>query len=286
MNVTQSAVSRQIATLEAYLRVRLFDRDHRGVVLTAEGEAYQRDILPAFALISSATQQIIGRQRIEPLRLRVYTSFAARWLIPRLPKFYSLYPAIEVRLDNVVAPVDFSRDDVDLAIQLGGGAWRGIEAELLFPDVIQPVCSPQLLQDTPVGSLEALKNHRLLHSRYRRTDWHDWLSAVGRLDLLADGMVFPSSVLTYQAALEGFGIAIGQIRLLEHDLASGALVTLFDRPVERDLAYYACWPANRPTTAKLRSFLGWVRREVAEQGKLLPPNTAKCAGGRDPVPAV
>lgn len=148
-------------------------------------------------------------RKADPLKIRVYTTFAAKWLIPRLPSFYVTYPNIRLNISNVVAPIDFQKDKVDLAIQFGTGNWPGVETELLFTDVIQPVCSPKLLKHARLVELDDLRKVQLLHSHYRRADWPDWLMAVKRPDLLTDaGVNFPSSVLTYQAALEGVGVAV------------------------------------------------------------------------------
>jgi LysR family transcriptional regulator, glycine cleavage system transcriptional activator len=116
LGVTQSAVSRQVAVLEAYVRQRLFIRGRHGIALTPAGEAYRKDIAPAFARVAAATEKLRQAGQTEPLRLRCYNTFAVKWLIPRLPRFQADHPAIEVRLSNAVAEVDFARDEVDLAI--------------------------------------------------------------------------------------------------------------------------------------------------------------------------
>lgn len=267
LRVTQPAVSRQIRTLENFLGLRLFERDHHGIRLTAEGEELQRQIAPAFRIIETAAQRMAARDKSEPLKLRVYTTFAAKWLIERLPSFYAAYPKIQLSISNAVALVDFERDPVDLAIQFGNGRWPGIESELLFRDLLQPVCSPALRRKAGLQTIDDLGKVPMLHSRYRRTDWTDWLMAFDRIDLLGDnGISFPSSVLTYQAATEGVGVAMGQLHLLRNELRAGALVTLFDKPFERALAHYVVWPKNRPLPRKARSFLTWLRGRMTEFG--------------------
>lgn len=263
LKVTQPAVSRQIRTLEEHLGVRLFKRDKSGVQLTPVGERFQRKISPALQMIATAATNLTETRRDEPLRVRTYTTFASKWLIQRLPSFYVTYPNIKLNISNVVTPVDFERDQVDLAIQFGDGRWPGVEAELLFPDLIQPVCSPKLLRVTKLLELDDLKKVQMLHSHYRRTDWHDWLVAVRRPDLISDSEIsFSSSILTYQAAIEGVGVAIGQIHLLRNEIGSGSLVPLFDAPFERKLAHFVVWPKNRPVNKKMRSFLSWLRKQL------------------------
>lgn len=263
LNVTQSAVSRQISTLEAYLGQRLFSRERHGVALTAVGDAYRQEVAPAFAMIAAATAKLLNAGRAQPLFLRLYPTFAVKWLIPRLVLFNAEEPQIDVRLNTSVAPVDFGRETVDLAIQLASPDSIEDEHRLLFTDVIQPVCSPALLKGRhPLKTIDDLRHHRLLHSHYRRSDWSDWLAAMGRSELDSRGMEFPSSMLTYQAAAEGLGVAMGQVQLLGQDIASQALVPLF-QPLARELAYYAIWPKGKEPNLKARKFLRWLERQVA-----------------------
>jgi LysR family glycine cleavage system transcriptional activator len=265
LRVTQPAISRQITTLEGFLGIRLFERDKHGLRLTSEGEEFQRQIAPAFRMIANATAGVMATGKAEPLKVRVYTTFAAKWLITRLPSFYVAYPNIRLNISNTVAPIDFEKDKVDLAVQFGAGKWPGVEAELLFKDVIQPVCSPGLLKRARLAELDDLRKVQLLHSHYRRADWPDWLMAVKRPDLLTDaGVSFPSSVLTYQAAVEGVGVAVGQLFLLRKEIADGTLVPLFNAPFERPLAHYVAWPRNRPLGRKARSFVHWLQAKIED----------------------
>ena len=261
LGVTQSAVNRQIAVLEGYFGRPLFRRLPQGLALTPDGEAYRAEIAPAFARIAAATARLRQGERAQKLRLRVYATFAVKWLLPRLPRFQAAHPGIDLQLSTAVAPVDFARDDVDLAIQFGSGAWPGLASRPLLPDLIQPVCSPLL--PAPPREPAELAQHRLLHSHYRRDDWPDWLASIGRPDLLQPGMEFPSSVLTLQAAAEGLGIAIGQTTLLGEDIRQRRLVPLFGHPLRRPLGHHLVWPHTRPPGAKGRALLAWLRQETS-----------------------
>ncbi|MFC0242228.1 LysR substrate-binding domain-containing protein [Rhodopseudomonas telluris] len=265
LRVTQPAISRQVRTLEEFVGVRLFERDKQGIRLTPAGEQFQREISPAFQIIRTAAANLKETRKIEPLKIRAYTTFASKWLIQRLPSFHVAYPNIRLNISNVVAPIDFAKDRVDLAIQFGDGNWPGVVSELLFTDLIQPVCSPKLLKSARLVEIDDLKKVQMLHSHYRRTDWHDWLAAVNRTDLLSSNEIsFSSSILTYQAAAEGVGVAIGQIHLLRNEIADGTLVPLFDAPFERKLAHYVVRPKGRPLNRKARSFLNWLRKSMDE----------------------
>ncbi|NML31767.1 transcriptional regulator GcvA [Paraburkholderia antibiotica] len=266
--VTHSAVSRQLTTLEQYLGVTLFEREPRGVRLTKAGATYHKAVGPAFAAIAAATESIVGSAEGEALRLNVYTTFAAKWLMHRLQRFEQRYPNIPVEISTTVAPMNFNEVEADAAIQFGDGNWPGIRSEPLFNDVIEPVCSPALLRNgPPLKTISDLAKHRLLQSRYRRQDWFDWLRAVGRSDL--EGLVkqqrggFQNSLLAYQAAIEGLGVVVGQTRLLANDIASGALVCPFKRPVKRELGYYLLIAEGRRPSRKIAAFRSWLMDEIS-----------------------
>jgi LysR family glycine cleavage system transcriptional activator len=273
LHVSQSAVSRQVSILEDYLNVKLFNRELRGITLTEIGQAYQKEIGPAFSRISIATQDLLADSRGGPINLRAYTTFAAKWLLQRLPKFEAAHPDIEVRLSTIVTPVDFEKENVDVAIQFGDGDWPGASCERLFDDEITPVCSPKLREAAPLDSVDDLKRHRLLHSHYRKSDWPDWLAAVGRSDLAeqTDTMQFASSIVTYQAAMDGLGVAIGQVRLLEQELASGRLIRPFPQVVRRPFAYYLLLPRRDTIPAKVGKFRNWLLQETAPLRAPGPP---------------
>ena len=268
LHISQSAVSRQIAVLEGYLNVRLFQRERRGVTLTPLGAAYLRDIGPAFALIASGTERLLAEASGGPLRVRTYATFVAKWLLKRLPDFQSRHPEIEVRIATAVPEVDFDKDAADVAIQFGHGQWPKADAELLFFDEIEPVGSPALLKGSRrLERIDDLAGMRLRHAHYRRADWPDWLAAVGRSDLLgtAREMTFPSSMFAYQAAIDGVGVAMGQTLLLQQEFESGQLTRPFRRPIQRDAAYYLLTAASQTPSVKVRAFRRWLLDEVRQQ---------------------
>jgi LysR family glycine cleavage system transcriptional activator len=275
LNVSQSAVSRQIGVLETYLGVQLFNRERLGVTLTAAGAGYAEQIAPAFQAISRATEKLTRGDQAEALRLRTYTTFTAKWLIPHLPEFKKTCPDLDIAISNAVPDVNFARDPVDLAIQFGDGHWPDVQADLLFGDEIEPVCSPDYLARHQ-GSGDAcatMLRERLLVSRYRRTDWDDWLAATGHDATTAatEHMIFSSSLLTWQAAMDGLGMAIGQTYLLKAELDSGRLVRPFSQPLQRSSrGHYLVRSSLQRYSPKVERFRDWIiatiRRDQAREG--------------------
>lgn len=274
LHVTQSAVSRQIGTLEGYLGVHLFERTRSGVALTTVGRHFHTEIGPAFSLIANATEKIMHSTRSQQVRVRTYTTFVAKWLMRRLPAFHAEHPRVEVKITTATQPVDFARDEVDIAIQVGEAPFPAATADRLFGDEIEPVCSPALMQGPhPIRSVDDLARHRLLHSHYRRDDWGLWLRQVGRPELCETdkGMTFSSSVLTYQAAIEGMGVAMGQVHLLGQEFESGQLVRPLGRPVQRAAAYHVLVPTERSLSASAYAFHQWLLRQAVDAQREVQP---------------
>ena len=197
------------------------------------------------------------------VRVQVYPTFTARWLLARLPTFSAKHPDCNVRLETGIEPVDFSRKDLEIAVQFGDGNWQGLEAIQVFNDLIEPVCSPKLIER--LGKLDDardLANAPILRSHYRRRDWNDWLIANNWTRQASErDQMFDSSLLTYRAAMEGLGIAMGQTHLLHDIFAAGTLVRPFSAPLARELGYYAVWPSERRVGHGMRRFLSWLLEE-------------------------
>ncbi|MBO9513881.1 MAG: LysR family transcriptional regulator [Variovorax sp.] len=269
LHISQSAVSKQLNVLETYLGIELFRRERHGIVLTQAGARYSDEISPALDVISGSTREIMRSGSDNKLRIQTYTTFAAKWLIPRLSGFKQRHPDIAVVIANSVKDVDFDRDMVDLAIQMGNGAWQGKEADFLFEDVIEPVCSPEFQRrHAPDGAYpQALLRTRLLISHYRPRDWQIWAQLCRYDEELEniESMRFSSSVLTWQAAIDSLGIAIGQTALLADDLDSGKLVAPFHLPVRTGASYYLVRPMLQRQSRKVTAFRDWMLEEVGSQ---------------------
>src|SRR5688572_21882573 len=135
-----------------------------------------------------------------------------RWLIPRLSSFHAAHPNIHVQLTTSLEWVDFDREDIDAAIRLGTGTWPGVHAHRLVRNELLPVCSPAFAaRHNGLHKPHHIARETLLHSLARPDDWANWLNAAGvsGADQYA-GLKYESSVLAYQAAIEGHGIAIAQ----------------------------------------------------------------------------
>ncbi len=218
-NVTPGAVSRQIQTLEEMLGTRLFRRRHKRVELTPQGRDYLAEIATPLDHLAAATARIQGEQSSGAISICAYPTFAIRWLLPRWGRFYDRHPEVDIRLTTSLNPVDFDRDDYDLAILVlaDGGQLPGLHSRQLMNVDTFPVCSPDLAK--AIRQPDDLAGQTLLHSGPRPTDWRRWLTAAGLPTLNgARDLRFESLNLAIQAAIEGIGVAIGIEALLHEDL--------------------------------------------------------------------
>lgn len=263
--VTPGAVSRQVQRLETYLGVKLFRRDPREIVLTTEGEQYLAAVTRHFDGLREETLKLTGRRTIEILRVRAYTTFAMKWLIPRLSTFNASNDTTEVRLTTSNETVDFDRENVDGAIRLGDGNWPGVEVDRVMKNELVPLCTPAFRESHGLNEFGDLSRIHLLHSFIRPDDWRYWLESAGckTVDPYA-GDKYASSTLAYQATLEGQGVMIAQKALFLDDLRSGRLVQPFEHSLDRgDFTYYFIYPRNRLRNPAFRRFRIWLLEQAA-----------------------
>jgi LysR family glycine cleavage system transcriptional activator len=261
LNVTQTAISHQIRRLEEQIGIALFVRRNRGLALTPEAQDYLPSIRSAFEDLRRATARLRRAERDGRLTVSTTASLATKWLVSRVAAFQDANPGIEVRITTSTHLVDFRREEVDIAVRYGRGAWPGLRADWLMAEHIFPVCSPLLLNDArPLRSPDDLAHHTLLHTTVSREDWQLWLTAAGLPPSIAArrGMTFDQGFMAIQAAVEGLGVALGRYHLVEADLAAGRLVAPFDTVLPQDAGYYVVTPettADQPAIALFRDWL-------------------------------
>ena len=268
LNVTQAAVSQQIRNLEQVLGLKLFERAHRSVQLSAAGREYQHTVASALRNLASATGDIKLSQTQPRLTIASDQSIAALWLMPRLGGFQRRHPEVTFRLIASDDTGDCLADDVHVAIIHGSGDWPGFASERLFDEEIFPVCSPGYLQTTgPVGNLETLAGRDLLNLDDDHWDWMNWRVWFNRkgVDLPFEHRSFEinSYPLLIEAAKHGHGIALGWRYLVDDDIASGKLVKPVQDSVPSDFAYYLVWPDNFDRSFEAAEFCHWMTSELA-----------------------
>lgn len=263
LHVTHWAVGKQIRMLEDWFGVALFERRARGVVLTDEGASLLVDVSQVFerlGMVAARLRQDKFVRRVSGLvRVNVLASFALSWLLPRLAEFQSRYPEIEVRVSTTSRKLRYIGDAFDIGVRSGHEAGAGVISRTLMPDLRLPVCSPALLRQHPIQTVLDLRQHTLLHSASTRTAWSYWLREAGAADLRAAHQVeFDHTYLQLGAAMEGLGVALASLPLIERDIAAGRLVCPIAAPTWRALDYTLVVNAERAGDAAVVAFEQWI----------------------------
>ena len=263
LGITQAAVSRQVSVLEKWLKVPLFARKKVGLTLTPAGIRYLQSLRQAFDIIEESTSGILTEPVQPKVTICSYSTFAHFWLMPKLSMFRQRWPDVQVDLLTSVASIEFRKDQADLIITHGIAKPEGVVSQKIFSDVLVPVCSPAFLKKHgQVSDPASLKEMTLLHSRYRSNDWGEWFSSLNIEFDSRPGLVFSGSTLAYQAAKEGIGVAMGQLRLLESEIASGTLVIPFDHKLERATAYFLLHSKHAVRDTSITAFRDWIMAEA------------------------
>lgn len=270
LNLTQSAISRQIRALEEQLGVVLFERVRKRVHLSVTG----RQILPDVQRLLNQLEDLTVKARSAgegggTLTVASLPTFGNRWLMPRLPHFLEAHPGLVVNITSRSAPFDLRSEAVDLAIHYGQPVWANATCTYLCSEVILPVASPALLDSGRVTVPQDLESMPLLHLTTRPKLWAEWFQRNDVLNANAyRGSRFDQFSMIIEAALRGLGVALLPSYLIEKELASGSLQIAFNLPFATENNYYVVMPEGGRENTLARTFQEWLLGLV---GKPMPP---------------
>lgn len=264
--VTQAAVSRAVQRLEQHLGdCRLFDRSPQGVVLSEQGRQLRQLTERHVMALESATARFLQPRAPGKLRLSVIPTLGTKWLLPRLPRFQAQHPGLDIEMRQFRHDEDFSRDDVDVWIDVKrpGRRWpTRLQVSYLLGRDIVPVCAPAALPR--LKQPQDLVHEVLLHHTNFPDNWARWAHIAGLGGELRLGPGYDLSMNLIFAAKEGVGIAITQACLIERELQNGELVIPFALPVSTGRGYFLCIDKGRPTSPGQQAFMQWVQGEARQ----------------------
>lgn len=264
LDLTQSAVSRQIKSLEEQLGLELFIREKQRIRLTLAGQSYARDIREALRRVSTASLAIRANPLGGTLNLGVLPTFASRWLLRHLPRFVARYPGINLNLFSRPVPFDFNLDSIDAAIHFGKPDWPDAVFAPLFGEAVLPVGTPALVKRVGIEAPRDIGKAPLLILLSRPDAWERWLEHHGAPSEGVHGMMFDQFEMLIQAARHGLGLALLPTFLIEEELASKSLVPALPQPVASQQRYYLVCPSERANYAPLVAFREWLAEEVSD----------------------
>lgn len=261
LNVTHAAISRHVRALEAEFRTPLFERTGRGVELTEVGRSLALELTKGFDLLAGAVSQFARpSRRRKRLMVTSDPAFAALWLVPRLGGFTAQNPNIDIVLDATPRLVNFSKEDVDLGIRWGGGAWEGLESKPLALSELTLVCSPQFLRDNPLFVAADLDGSLLIQETAKEC-WDAWLSAAGVADEVTPSGPTLNGDLIIAAAEAGQGLALADQIQAGDALIAGRLVRPLDIRATR-FGYYLVRRSGAKISDAAMAFETWLAAEL------------------------
>lgn len=270
LGLTHGAVSRQIAALETWLGQRLFVRVGRRMTATPAARAFAAEVSQSFDRVSMAAEACGHPSVRHILRVDAPTTFAMRWLIPRLDRFHAERPDVEVVIKTATTLHDELRGGFDIAIRRGTAdqsVWPQYRATYFLDEADTLIVSPALLERAPLHQLADIANHALLGSETRPGDWADWLEHAGLPQQVGHRRrVFDHFFVTLQAVADGLGIGVGPLPVLQADLESGRLVAPFPTIVVPRAGYVALVPFDANKTTSLKHFIDWMVAESPAHG--------------------
>ncbi len=257
LNMTQSAVTRQIQKLEYHIGVALFRRVKRRLEPTEAGKRYLLVVAETLGKLEAETLAIMMHKAGgRTLHLRMYPTFGARWLMPKLGEFTEKHTDLHLDITTGYTPVDFTQENVDISIQHGLGDWPNVTAIPLMHEDVIAVCAPAVMKNNTANSNDYTK----LHMRSRPYAWDEWHQSQS-IDAITtkNGPTFENYNMMLEALYIGMGVAIVPQMFVGNDLASGALIAPFGGAIRSERAYYIAFESRATQPRKIKAFTNWIQ---------------------------
>ena len=283
--VTQSAISREIKTLEAQIGQPLFQRGSRALELTRAGEELYRAADEALTLVDGVTERLTGAANT--VSVTTTSGLASMWLAPRLPRFNRVHPGIDVHIVASNDRPDLDRDRLDVAIRFanaGDDLPASSDGELLFGCESFPVCSPALARHPahPLRTPADLAHHVRLDYETARdgrrlSEWQFWSDAMGIPAVRpASTLRFPQYDQLVAAAVEGSGVAMGVLPHLAQQLRDRVLCAPFGDGTKASRgAFFVTVRREVAGREAVKGFVDWLRSETRRAAEATPARSSR-----------
>lgn len=257
--LSQAAVSKQIKLLELKLGEPLFQRLPRSLQLTKAGEAFLPKVQDAFERLTAGTREVFSQNPSDVLTIRCAIGFAVNWLGPRLPDFIAKHPHIKLRFISSVWNNDEPSEAYDLDIRYGDGNWVGVRSDRLTHETIQPVCSPKLFASGALNGPKNLSAHTLIHVLGYKEGWAYWMKKAGvKISPENKGIQVDTSLMAFELAAQGVGVALGRTSMIAKELVSERLIAPFELAVPVVEGFHLIRNANVQSENHSEKFRQWL----------------------------
>ncbi len=261
LSLTQSAISRQLKTMEEQLGIELIQRTQMRLHLTPAAQEYVQTARTALHQLAQASLKLKANPTGGSLNLSILPAFGMHWLAPRLQDFARNHPEVTVNLNTRLRPFDFETEAFDAGFHFGRQNWSGVNYLKIMTEYVVPVCAPDLLPDQS-DQIDWLEQAPLLHMETRPDGWERWFAAQDHPVSGSRGMLFDQFSTMIQATIHGLGVGLFPSYLVEEHLKTGRLALAWDGPAVSLGAYYLVWPKNRIESEPLKSFRAWLERQL------------------------
>ncbi|WP_419904373.1 LysR substrate-binding domain-containing protein [Kiloniella sp.] len=259
VNLTQSAVSRQIHILEELLQQKLFERIRQRVKLTTAGQHYLLQIQPLLETLEVETIRMPSFEDISGgLNIGTYPTLGSRWLLEYLMSFATEFPDINTNTITYQDNNQLDLNTVDIGIVQGDPPWSGCHHDYLMPEELAPIISPELITNSSPKE-DMLASHRLLQHTTRPLSWDIWFESAGiKKPEMQSGLFFSQFEMIIEATIAGHGISMLPIILIQRELASGRLTLAPPHIARPSSGYHLISPNTKSNTKKVETFRKWI----------------------------
>ncbi|MEX3009570.1 LysR substrate-binding domain-containing protein [Hoeflea sp. TYP-13] len=284
LNLSPSAISHQIKSLEDYLGVCLFQRTRNALELTDLAQAYWSDVAAAMNILEAASSRVEKERDDASLVINLFPSLVSTWFLPRLNTFKSENRDVDIRIVSSLDSIPFTGSDIDVAIRYSEHKPAEVMSAFLFKEEIVPVCSPSYVEEYgPFANPQAILEATLIYCINHPTEWTGWFREAGleeivparRMDMdtrnnsgrpligangyaPAARVELDNRALVIEAARDGLGIAMARTPYADRYLRNGNLVIPFDLKIKTGMNYYLCWPERKAKFPNVRNFCDWL----------------------------
>lgn len=265
LNVTQGAISRQVAVLEDYLGVNLFERKHQSLLLTKQAKQYLKSIDAALQIIEKSSAKLANKSEKEVINISVLPSLSNQWLMPKIKEFKVQNPEYKINIFIGDSHLDFDkRDNIDFSIRIAKkNSWKNFVVKILIKEELICIASPNLIKSTLKNAKELLCYNLLLHVSRPKT-WSDFFKhhKIRNPEIdFNDG--YQHFFMLINAAKNGLGIALVPKFLVINELQNGQLKKVLNTEFKSGYNYYLISPKQKSHLIKMKEFGDWLIKNTS-----------------------
>ena len=266
LGVTVAAIGQQLRGLEKYLGIRLFDRLPTGARPTPEARVVAERLTAGFSQVEEVLSELRTGREGRRLSLSMTYHFFEDWMSPRLPHFYALNNAVEVKIDTSDRLVDLAAENIDMAIRFSSEPGPEHEALDLYRNCFFPVCSPDFAAAHGLDpGCRDLTGVPLFVQQEVTTDpeWLGWPEWMNRFGIEKNDATATQHTAGRATAISGTGLVLVTLTQAFNELVDGRLIVpLGNRAIlPSSYKYRLVWPAVRSLTRAMRAFRDWTATE-------------------------